>query len=117
MPCFQITYYPGRSPLVYGRSCKEWTDVIERLEYWVSVVKKELSEPSPWVLLNQGTMLKDSIPRVAGMIERFDEAELSKLHEHLESTRQFLISKTKPSKEHLKLIDERLSYLEDSARR
>jgi len=114
---FRATYYPGSAPLAYVANCKEWSGVIKRLDYWLRVLEKEVSQPDPWLLLNQGTVLKDTIPAVAGMVEKFDKAELSKVHEHLDTIRQFLISETRPSKEQLKLIDERLSYLESSASR
>jgi hypothetical protein len=93
-----------------------WDAVISSLESWLERVRTEVSQPDPWLLLNQGTILKDSIP-VSGASEKFNEMELFKIHEYLQSIRQLLISDTNPSQGQLELIDERLSYLEDSATR
>src|SRR5206468_186767 len=67
-------------------------------------------------LLNQGSILADQIP-VDDQSATFDGQELERLHQHIESVREFLLSSAEPTESQLQLIDEKLKYLEDSARR
>ena len=114
---FRLKVLPGPEPRETNDSCDTWDQVVSALSVWLGRVQRELSQPDPWVLLNQGTILKDTIPTLYGRVEKFNEVELSKVHDHLKSIREFLLSETDPSHEQLRLIDERLSYLEDSAKR
>jgi hypothetical protein len=79
-------------------------------------IQTELSEPDPWTLLKEGSILADQIPAdVEGAT--FSEEELRRLHQHLESVREFLLSSVEPTETQVQLIDEKLRYLEQAARR
>ena len=94
-----------------------WSAVISNLGAWLERVSNELSQPDPWLLLNEGNLLADNIPSEGASLEKFNEEELSWVRGLLDSIRDFLISETQPTSDQLKLINEKLTYLEESARR
>jgi hypothetical protein len=114
---FHVQYYPDMHRQPTLQSVSSWVSVIKKFREWVEVVGEELAEPDPWSLLKQGSLLTESIPTGSGKDEGFTELELTRVHEHLDGIRDFLISEIKPSLDQLKGIDERFSYLEESARR
>jgi hypothetical protein len=112
---FSCTLRPGSTPDVETLFLDKWDSVVGKLRQWVKTIEKEISEPDPWALLKQARVLDDGIP--TGQQDQFTDAEIERVKEHLAAVREFLIDNAKPDQEQLKRIDERLSYLEESARR
>jgi hypothetical protein len=116
---FQSTYFPkmekemGRG----GRAYSAWQDLVEEFELWLERVKEEITEPKPWLLLNQGNILTDELPTGDRGRENFSREELDKLQEHIKAVREFLISEVKPSEEEIRIINEKLDFLEKAALR
>jgi hypothetical protein len=114
---FKATYFPGREPKEESRYTTDWSYMVVFCNSWVKIIKKELSQPDPWTLINQANILKDQIPSEPDSQDRFNEAEIARVHEYTLSLRQFLVSEIKPNESQLRLIDEKLRYLEESAKR
>src|SRR5205823_6277723 len=69
--CFVVTHFPGSGPMEDAQYLFQWASVVERFEYWVDKLKTELSQPDPWLLLNQGTILQYAIPPDGKALEKF----------------------------------------------
>jgi len=110
-PYYAVRTFPGDYQDIY-----HWDEVINRMGEWLDRVRTEISQPDPWLLLNQGSVLKDAIP-VDSPHRNIDDYERLRIHEHLQIVREFLIVEAQPSSEQLQLIDERLLYLEGAAKR
>ena len=114
---FGAHFFPNNK-LEMGRGWhKTWSAVIGQLVVWLAAVAKETSQPDPWELLDQGSILKDQIPSARGAEEKFSDSELVKLRGFLSEARNLLVAEVKPNTGQLNLIDERLSYLDESAKR
>lgn len=100
-----------------GINCPTFDAVIERLNEWLEIVRSQAEQPDPWELLTEGSVLTSNIPVSSGNDEVLNDSELARVREHLAAIRQFLISELSPNADQMKLIEEKLSYLEASARR
>jgi hypothetical protein len=98
-------------------TCPTFDAVIERLNEWLEIVRSQTEQPDPWVLLTEGSVLTSNIPISSGNDKVLNDNELAGVREHLAAIRQFLISELSPNADQMKLIEEKLSYLEASARR
>jgi hypothetical protein len=114
---FGAHFFPNEKLEPEGGWHKTWSPVIDKFEIWLAVVAKETSQPDPWALLDQGSILKDQIPSARGAEEMFNGPELARLRGFLSEARNLLVAEVNPNPEQLSLIDERLSYLEESAKR
>lgn len=117
MPYFTVQSFPStnyENRLMY---VGDWDEVMRQFDSWLEKVRKELSQPDSWLLLNEGKVLTDSIPSAGASLERFNDEELSRVTGLLDSIRGLLISEARPTEDQLKLIDEKLSYLGESAKR
>lgn len=114
---YSTSSFPSMSADDEVEYVKSWGEVINTLDSWLGRVGKELSQPDPWLLLNEGKVLVDNIPSEGASVERFDDEELIRVRTLLDKVREFLISETQPTEDQLKLVDEKLLYLEESAKR
>jgi hypothetical protein len=116
---FQSHYFPSLDKKMgdVHKVQNTWQDLVAEFILWLGRVKEEINEPNPWLLLNQGNILTNEVP--TGVIggEQFSQAELVKLHEHINIVKEFLISEVKPSKEEFSIINEKLTFLEETALR
>jgi len=114
---YRLTFFPSAMPRPDSTTVEEWSTVTKQFSTWAKRIQKELTEPDPWLLLRQGNILLGEIPLDKEGGEGFDEHELRRLHEFTQRIRQFLISEARPNTEQLNLIEERLHYLQESAKR
>src|SRR5215213_2915668 len=114
---FRTEYFPGAEANKESHLNTLWPEIIEQLKSWMNIIKRELSQPDPWILLNQGDVLTNQIPDSGDAAEKLSEEDVQRLYEYTKSLKEFLVSEIKPSQDQLKLIDERLKYLEESAKR
>jgi hypothetical protein len=114
---FVVEYFPGVEAKQEYHLATAWSEILEWLKSWINVIQRELSQPDPWILLTQGSILTDSIPDSDNITEKLSEEDFHRLGEFTNSLREFLVSEIKLSQDQFKLIDERLEYLEESAKR
>ncbi len=114
---YSLEVFPSGIPRPVYALGDKWSQVTGDFSTWLERIQKELAEPDPWLLLRQGNILLDEILLDKEVGESFDQNELRRLHEFIQTLRQFLISEVTPNAEQLRLIEERLRYLEESAKR
>lgn len=114
---YSVEFFPSGIPRSAFALRYKWSQVTGDFSTWLERIQKELAEPDPWLLRRQGNILLGEIPLDKEVGEAFEQHELRRLHEFTQALRQFLISEVTPSAEQLRLIEERLHYLEESAKR
>lgn len=113
---FVVSRFPGSGPFEKDLYPDEWTDVVACFGDCLGNPKIELSQPDPWAVLKQSSMLADQVPLdLAGIA--FDEEELQRLHHYLKSVRDYLFAEVQPTETQTQAIDERLAYLGQTALR
>jgi hypothetical protein len=110
-------YFPGLEPKKESRIFDSWSKAVGWAKTWMDIIKRELSQPNPWILLNQGNMVTDTIPDDNKVPEKLNEEDFRKIHEYIRAIKEFVVSEIKPSPDQIKEIDDRLNYLEESAKR
>jgi hypothetical protein len=115
-PQYRVKCLPGRSPAGTILYYNQWNSVQNDFDGWAKKVRDELAEPDPWLLVTQGSLLSGDIPRGQEGESAFSEGDLKIVRQSLEDIREFLVSEARPNLDQLRMIDERLGYLEDCAK-
>ena len=114
--CFVVTSFPGSGPLENEGYASGWDEVVGWFENWIESVKAELTQPDPYSLLRDGSLLANQVPMdLEG--ELFDSTDSEGLHDFINSIRQLILSEVDPTTTKTNSIDERLAYLEHAATR
>ncbi len=115
---FRAEFFPSGT-VAFGSKTEEfsnWNSLISVFSDWAQKVRVELDEPDPSLLIEQGRMLLGSIPTPGTHADKFSEYDLHFVHESVGRIRKFLVSEIAPNEQQLSSIDERLRYLEESAK-
>jgi hypothetical protein len=116
-PLYSIEFFPStRAGQPSHARYNAWPTVLTQFKFWASQVAAELEEPDPMWLLKHGSVLWEDIPTDAEENEGFAPHEMVQIQRSLERMTQFLISEVKPTKEQLRAINEKLQYLQESAK-
>lgn len=113
---YQVEFFPGSRPAIPQHAKHStWDTLTVDFKRWAQRIRVELDEPDPWALVEQGRMLLGSIPTTDVYVHKFSENDLILVHGFLQRIRGFLVT-VAPNDRQLETIDERLRYLEESAR-
>jgi hypothetical protein len=109
-------HFPGSGGRVNDWHFVSWSQIVTQFKTWLEVIRSEFLEPEPWTLLNEAKILGAEVSSAQDS-ETFEEQELATMREHLNVIRDFLIAQVEPTTEQLRLINEKMSYLESAATR
>jgi hypothetical protein len=113
---FRVGVLPGHTPEIETDFLTNWSHVVDACGEWISRVKREVGQPDPWLLLKQGQILVEEIP-ATDQEEKITPQEQERIEEFVRSLKQFIKDEVNPNDSQLKLVDEKLTYLLESARR
>jgi hypothetical protein len=115
-PIYTTEAFPGHGTArALNRTHKDWDSLVNQFRVWSKSVAIELAEPDPWTLLQQGSTLLNDIPTDYAA-EGFSAHEIVVIHRALEDIKQFLIFEAQPTQQQLASINEKLDFLEESAK-
>jgi hypothetical protein len=112
----ECRHFPGPGGRVEDWHFESWLRIVTQFKVWLEVIRREFLEPEPWTLLNEAKILGAEVSSAQDS-ETFEEQELATVREHLDVIRDFLVAQAEPTTEQLRLINEKILYLEGAATR
>lgn len=114
---YRVSCLPGSKPQVVHVNVSNWTEVLTRCKAWIARVIREVEQPDPWSLLNQGKVLTDELPGAGQGLEKLDPLQLKSVEAFVQSIKDYITREVNPTEDQLRTIDQKLNYLIESAKR
>jgi hypothetical protein len=102
---------------VEDRTGLSWYRVEQQIALWISEVKWDVNTPDPWAELQRKRELLAAISDDAVENTPFSDAEQQQIAEQLQDVKESVRRAHSLSEPQMRLLDERLDYLVDAAKR
>lgn len=114
---YWIVFFPGsKGPGQVSARISDFETVCSRFSNWAASVAKELKEPDPFSLLGTNNLIEPELLGEQHNNEKISQREFAAIKTALAEIRRYLVEEVKPDTRHLAAIDDRLNFLEQSAK-
>jgi hypothetical protein len=115
---YTVEFFPSHKPATPSKRLhKDFNSIIDEVAGWATRVARELNEPDPWSVLGKGILPEPELLNKREESQKFNDRELRAIKASIQEIRRFLVTEMKPDSQHLKAIDERLSFLEEETKK
>lgn len=111
------TWWSAGDEPVWEREKLSWFRVMEQVGFWLSAVKRDVETPDSWAQLQRERQLLASVSDEAVENTPFTAGERDEIAEQLRELKNYIMRTHELSDEQVRLLDERLAYLADAAKR
>jgi hypothetical protein len=111
------TWWSAGDEPVWERAKLSWFRVMEQVRFWLSAVKQDVETPDLWAQVQRERELLAAVSADANDNTPFTAAEREEIAEQLRELKNYLMRRHTLSDEQVRLLDERLDYLADAAKR